>query len=141
MKCLVLLSFFFWPLYCLSSIDLRLLIIPLVSSNSPQARTLCYYLYSSPKLWQLCNEERVAIHCSLTIKIYLTFRMDFCPNLLFRKATLYSPLHLTKKKWKKEAVFWSMCVLRQIYSFIYNSKCSTDPPQKLTGHSNSLKKY
>jgi hypothetical protein len=29
----VLLSFFFWPLYCLSSFDILLLFIPLVSSN------------------------------------------------------------------------------------------------------------
>jgi hypothetical protein len=29
----VLLYFFFWPLYCLSFCDLRLLIIPLVSSS------------------------------------------------------------------------------------------------------------
>jgi hypothetical protein len=28
---LVLLSFFFWPLYCLSAFELRLLITPLVS--------------------------------------------------------------------------------------------------------------
>ena len=33
------LSFFFWPLCCLSFIDLRILIPPLVSSNS------CYCLY------------------------------------------------------------------------------------------------
>jgi len=36
----VLLSFFFWPLCCLSFFDLRILITPLVSSNSSYTRQL-----------------------------------------------------------------------------------------------------
>ena len=39
----VLLSFFFWPLWCLFFFDIRILITPLVSSNSSY-RILKYYL-------------------------------------------------------------------------------------------------
>jgi hypothetical protein len=38
----VLLSFFFWPLCCLSFFDLRILITPLVSSNS-SCQTIRHY--------------------------------------------------------------------------------------------------
>ena len=39
------LSFFFWPLCCLFSFDLRVLITPLVSSNTQSISTLITYIY------------------------------------------------------------------------------------------------
>ena len=41
----VLLSFFFWPLWCLSLFDLRILINPLVSSNSSYIVLTIYFWY------------------------------------------------------------------------------------------------
>ena len=41
---LVLLSFYFWPLCCLSFFDLRFLITPLVSSNSSEDKRLLFVL-------------------------------------------------------------------------------------------------
>jgi hypothetical protein len=65
--------------------------------------------------------------------------MDFCPNLLLGKPQ-YILLHLLQKK-MKEAVFWPMCVLRQIYIVYIKFKMFYFPPLKLTDHSHTLEKY
>ena len=44
----VLLSFFFWPLYCLSFFDVRILITPLVSSNSSLFYVYVLYIVACP---------------------------------------------------------------------------------------------
>jgi hypothetical protein len=56
----VILSFFFWPLCCLFFFDLRILITPLVSSNSsyilffPIVILLVFLHPYTRCLWQLC---------------------------------------------------------------------------------------
>ena len=52
----VLFSFFVWPLCCLSFFDLRILIIPLVSSNSSQFQCKHNLIYETSK--QMHNKQR-----------------------------------------------------------------------------------
>jgi hypothetical protein len=51
-RCLSLLYFFIWPLCCLSFFDIRILIVPLVSSSSSYA---CLYIYNKIELYSFHN--------------------------------------------------------------------------------------
>ena len=62
-RSLFVLSFFFWPLCCLSSFDLRILITPLVSSNSENPERGISYLYRTNQLLNsLQNGTWLRIH-------------------------------------------------------------------------------
>ena len=74
----VLLSFFFWPLCCLSFFDLRVLFTPLVSSNSSLNLTVryygCVYVDSSSILFAIIGN---CVHCNITFKSIFIFKYYF----------------------------------------------------------------
>ena len=73
----VLLSFFFWPLRCLSFFDLRILITTLVSSNSSQivTRKYGYIIDRTDKFCQATGHKRLLLTkvCSLLMGCYRYF--------------------------------------------------------------------
>jgi hypothetical protein len=68
------LSFFFWPLCCMSLFDLPILIIPLVSSNSSYLNSIPIFNPFSSKSPQ-CAKKNVSNSVIPTLKTY--FSSDF----------------------------------------------------------------
>ena len=69
-RCLSFCTFFFWPLCCLFFFDIRILIAPLVSSNSSYSNS--FFEMSVPS-WE---SERSSI-CELLVSIILRFLVGF----------------------------------------------------------------
>ena len=65
----VLFSFFFWILYGLSFIDLRILITPLISSNSSYDNNCV-------------SGDRVAHLCSFLCFVFIFYLLAFCAQML-----------------------------------------------------------
>jgi predicted membrane protein len=59
----------FWPLYCLFFFDLRIMIIPLVSSSFPYRRLVLYFVYYMNLLLHLFN-----IHAITFILLWINVR-------------------------------------------------------------------
>ena len=72
----VLLYFFFWPLCCLSFFDIRILINPLVSSNSSWLRVVC-----GVRVAHLINN----MFCIIVLLVF-----DLCPVCWVLPVSLYS---------------------------------------------------
>jgi hypothetical protein len=72
-RCLIPLSFFFWPLCCLFFFYLRILITPLVSSNSSFD---CLYLtFSQVSCWSIL----LSVHCIVDYCLSYAF-CSVCPS-------------------------------------------------------------
>ena len=81
----VLLYFFFWPLCCLFFFDIRILIAPLVSSNSS-----CHEHPSSPPVFS-------GVRVSRSLIFYVVFCRSLC--LLFLLAIALSVLRFTASQY------------------------------------------
>ena len=96
----VLLYFFFWPLCCLSFFDMRILITPLVSSNS-SVNTLCQLRSDDERwYWYLCFGSRLTIVSLLCLPVVL------CATCLTIKCWIFhrtSFIHMTTftSRWMK----------------------------------------
>jgi hypothetical protein len=88
----VLVSFFFWPLYCISSFDIRLLVTPVVSSNFWPLH--CMYFFELRRL--------ITPSVSSTFSINIVHRdmkresLNSDCQQLHRRQNEQSPLTLTK---------------------------------------------
>jgi hypothetical protein len=133
----VLMSFVFWPLYCLSACDLRHLITPLLSSNlpvnkfsimKPTMADFKYFIQLTSTLhiklkWMLTfyslNEENTCIIASNHQERFGSITLDLLHHYVIK-------VHVPSRKWNYR---WNYCL-----SLAVNSICKF-PDQDLVRHS------
>ena len=108
----VLLTLFYWSLYCLSFFDLRILITPLVSSNSSYIGfrynlvTNCPFLYQTVLKNIVAFDFYIIIHKQVKRDIFITNDRNFVVRI--KRRISYPLVHVTIYSWNN---LTSLCVL------------------------------
>jgi hypothetical protein len=94
-RCLSFCTFFFWPLCCLFYFDIRILIVPLVSSNSSSTRNMTANSWWRPQFFTFwnpaCQIKKVVVlfvnimiigTCSMTGDMYFIHTCTWISNVI-----------------------------------------------------------